>query len=469
MFYYSIFIVFTEQDILINMRISPDIFRAYDIRGKYPNELNEEIAERIGRAAAHFFSQRAQKKTPTVIVCRDVRESSPRLAEALLSGLAAAGAHVRECGIGTTPYFYFLMNTLRPDGGAMVTASHNPPEYNGIKFKQKGNRAVGKGTGMEDIRDLAMGNSPFEAANAGTRVQEPDRRAAYITFLAKGIRMGNITAVIDASGGATTYFLPELLNRFPNFVYKPLFFEPDGGFKKHSANPLLPAAQRAIREELRTGKHRFGVIFDGDGDRSFFFDEQGAFVRSEFIFALLADKILARHPKAAFVLTANTSRAVREYIAAAGGRVVRSRIGYSFVEGVMRKSKAALAVEISGHFHFKEMHYHESGLLAMIKLAALLSQNPRPFSQLVAPFDTYAYSGELNFSVRDTESALRAVKEFYPSERLSFLDGVTVEYPDWWANVRPSNTEPLVRVVLEARDKTLLAQKIEEIRRLIGA
>jgi len=450
-------------------KFNPDIFKAYDIRGKFPEDVNEEIAERIGKATAIFLSRKLRKKRLKILVCQDVRLSSERLKNAVVSGIIVQGNDVFDAGIGTTPFFYFLMSTKNFDGGIMVTASHNPPEYNGFKIRGKRCVPISMGTGLEKIKNLV--NRKFE------NVKEPGSkimldlaklRKEYIDFLSRGVSIGKMSAVIDASGGSACFFLPELLNKFPQLIYKPLFFEPDGSFRKHSPNPLLKDAQKFIKKELERSKFKFGAIFDGDGDRIIFFDEKGNHIPSEFIIGLFADEELKKNPRSWFVLPINTSRGVHEYIAEKGGRIKLSRVGATFVHEAMVKAKASSGGELSGHFYFKDFYYNDSGIFAWLKLADILSQTHKPLSHLIEPLNRYINSGEINFNVKDKKAVLkRVLSKYKKTARISLLDGITADFEDWRFNIRPSNTEPLIRFVLEAKTKELFEEKIKELRVLI--
>lgn len=451
-----------------SMKINPSIFKAYDIRGKYPAEINEEVAEKVGRATAIFISKKLRKRKTKIIVCSDVRLSSPILKDAVIKGIISQGSDVEDVGIGTTPYFYFLMRHLSPDGGLMVTASHNPAEYNGFKIRARGGVAVSSGSGLEEIKKIVISEMGLKSTrDTGFITSAGYFREEYIKFIIRGISIKKINAAIDASGGSTAYFLPRILEKFPEITYKPLFFEPDGSFSKHPPNPLLEKSQEFVKGELRSGKFKFGVIFDGDGDRAVFLDEKGNVLKSEYVFGLLAEEILQKNPGTWFVLPVNTSKGVRDYLKERGGKVKLSRIGYTFMQEAMKNTKAQMGVELSGHFYFKDFFSDDSALMAFLRFAAFLSRNPRPVSQLVKPFETYISSGELNFEVQDKKEVLNRIRKFYQSGKISVLDGITVEYKDWWFNVRPSNTESLIRLVLEAKTQEMFEDKLSEVRGLI--
>jgi len=451
------------------MRINPNIFKAYDIRGKFPAEVNEKIAELVGNATAQFLCQKSRKKQVKILVCRDVRVSSKQIKDSLIKGVINQGSEIVDIGIGTTPFFNFLVSTLKPDGGIMLTASHNPPDFAGFKIRGAGGKPISLGAGLEKIRKIVIARKYSQTQHLGKVNLAPEEslRLKYLDFLSRGISIGKLQAVIDAGGGSASLFLPQLLAKFPDLIYKPLFFEPDGTFQRHPPNPLLKEAQQFIQKELARGIFQFGAIFDGDGDRVVFFDEQGNPVRAEYIFALFAAEALKKEKGLSFVVPINSSKAVREYIEENGGKIKISRVGYTFIRGAMQKNKAPLGVEMSGHFYFKKLFFNDSGLETWLRLAGLLSKTMRPLSQLVKPFERYVSSGEKNFPVKDKKTLLARVKKFYREGKISLLDGVTFEFPDWWFNLRPSNTEEIIRLVVEAKNKELFEEKLKELEGLI--
>lgn len=453
------------------MKINPEIFKAYDIRGKVPGELNEEIAEKVAYATAVFLSGKYKKKKLKFFICRDVRLSSPKLAQAVMKGILAQGSDVVDLGEGTTPYFYYLMATKSVDGGIMVTASHNPPEYNGLKIRGKGSKAVSLGTGLEHIKDLVLDETDDKKNNEHGEVLPPeDHSKEYIDFLAQQVKISRpLKIAVDASGGSTALFLSGLLSRFPNISYKPLFFEVDGSFGRHVPNPLAEESQVHVKKELEAGGYDFGVIFDGDGDRVVFFDETGKKIHPNYILALFAKKILKKKSGQSFVLSVNASRGVREFLEEQEGNVKLSAVGYVFMQKAMKDARALYGVELSGHFYFKDFFYDDSALLAFLKLAEALSEEEEPLSRLVGPFDRYISSGEINFPVKNKESINARFMTHFQNSKLKFLDGVSGEFSDWWFNIRPSNTEPLVRLVLEAKNEKLFEEKMAEIKSLISA
>lgn len=449
------------------MKINPEIFKAYDIRGLYPSEVNEELAHKLGRAVVWFVAKKLRRKKLTVLVCRDTRTSSVSLKDALIRGVLESGANVIDAGMGSTPFFYFLLQKISPHAGIMVTASHNPVLYNGFKIRGPGAEPIFIENGLKELEKFCRSASTSKKTISGKILPYRDHVLAYLNFLAKSVTVrSDLKVVIDASGGCAALYLPRLLSRF-SFIYKPLFFTPSEDFHGRTPNPLLPEVQRFAKEELEKSSFHFGVIFDGDGDRAMFLDELGNPVNPEFIFLLLADSFLKRRVKTCFALTIDTSKSIREYLAEHDAKFILCRRGYPFVRTAMRLVKSPLAVEKSGHFFFREFQYGDSGLLAFLRFADFMSRTRRPLSKIINSLERYVSSGEINFSVKNKKETLMRVARKYRDGKKSKLDGITSEFSDWWFNLRPSNTEPLVRLTLEAKDKLLYEEKMREITKLL--
>lgn len=422
----------------------------------------------MGNATAKFFCQKSRKKQMKILVCRDARISSKAIKGPLVKSIIEHGDEVIDAAIGTTPFFYFLMRVLKPDGGIMITASHNPPEWAGFKIRGRNGSPVSLGTGLEQIKKSAVARKYSKAKTAGMVTMLPgDWRNKYLDFLAEDIKIGKLRAVVDAGGGSAGLFLPDLLNKFPAVIYKPLFFEPDGSFQKHPPNPLLPEARQFVQKELARGIFQFGAIFDGDGDRVVFFDEKGNGVNPEFIFLFFALEELKKNPRSKFALPVDASKNIREVILEKGGKIKLCRRGYTFVKRAMQEADSPLSVEKSGHFFFRKFSYDDSALLAFLRLANFLSQSRRPLSQLVKPLGRYFSPPEFSFPTKDKTTAMARVKKFYKNAPMSLLDGVSVEFSDWWFNLRPSNTEEVVRLVVEAKNEKLFKEKLKELEGLI--
>ena len=448
------------------MRINPNIFKAYDIRGKFPKELDIEGAKKIGNAVAAFLARKYKKRVLTLIVGADVRTSSPVLKKALIDGITLQGSSVIDIGTVTTPLFYFLLQEYGPDGGVMVTASHNPPEYNGFKIRGRNTEAIAEDSGLRSIQKLAGKKELVRGKGLGNISEEKGGAEQYVAYLLKKVKLGASRVVVDAAGGSTTLVLPKLLSYFPGIQYRPLFFEPDGSFSRHSPNPLEPESQEYIKEDLKNGSFDFGVIFDGDGDRAVFFDEFGNYVRGDLITALLAEKLLEKRPGSRVVLEFTASKTVEEYITERGGKVERAKVGFANITRAMKKKKALLGGEGSGHFYFKDFGYNESSMYAFLKMLEIVSGTPKKLSHLVAPLNKYPYiSGQqLFFEVENRVKVMRVLEKRYGKEgKVSKLDGISVEFRDWWFNARPSNTEPLVRLTLEAKTQELFDEKKKEL------
>jgi len=423
------------------------IFKAYDIRGLYPDELDEALAERIGQAAGDFF------KGKTIVVGRDMRTSGPALARAIIDGLTKAGKDVIDIGSVTSPMVTFAVARYGYDGGIMVTASHNPAKYNGIKLCERGAEPVSYDTGINRIEALAIGDGDIPTADQPGTVTEREVLPDYLdhlTSLAGDIH--GLKVVIDAGNGMAGYLMPPLFERIDCEVV-PLYFDLDGSFPNHEANPLKAENIADLQAKVvETGAH-LGIAFDGDGDRVAFVDEQGNAVACDTITALVATEILKESPGAAILYDLRSSWAVREQIEACGGEPVMTRVGHSFIKAKMREHDAAFGGELSGHYYFRENHYCDSGALALLKVLALATREGKPFSQLIAPLQRYFASGEINSEVEDKEGKIEELAEAYADGEALRLDGLSVAYDDWWFNVRPSNTEPVLRLVVEARTR----------------
>lgn len=438
------------------------IFKAYDVRGVVPTELNEELAEKIGRAAV------AVLKARTLAVGRDVRASGPAISAAFVRGALSAGADVIDTGSITTPMNYFAVGSLGTDGGVMVTASHNPPKYNGFKFSAAGARPVSYETGLAQMEELvASGNLP-SAARPGT-LSTRDLSADYRTHLrrfAKGLKPMKIA--VDTANGAVG----------PHFNYNteglpidlvPLYFEPDGSFPNHEPNPLKAENMRALQEAVRRGKCDFGVAFDGDGDRAMFTDELGQIVPPDLVTALLAPWMLRGEPVgSAVAYDLRSSWAVPEEIEAAGGSAIETRVGHSFIKAVLRDKNAVYGGELSGHYYFRDNFCCDSGEIAFFVLWSLLSDSGRTLGDLVKPLKRYHSSGEINFEVADKDAVIDRIAREFADGHVYYLDGISIKYADWHFNVRKSNTEPLLRLTLEARTAGGLSANLERVRKIIG-
>src|SRR5712691_1873643 len=439
--------------------LDPKIFKAYDVRGIYPDELDEEGAYAIGRAYVEEFEPRR------IAVGRDMRLSSPTMARAVIEGAADAGADVLDVGLVGTEMVYFTVGALELDGGIEVTASHNPKEYTGMKIVRRGALPVGGDSGLLDIRTRALGD--LGEPKGGSSIRQEDIWPQYVERVLSFIDVGavkRLRVIIDAANGMAGVMLPPVLERLPIDAV-PCFFEPDGSFPNHEPNPLLPENREFIvRKTLDEGAD-LGVAFDGDADRCFFVDDTGEFVPGDFVTALLAETVLEREPGAKIIYDVRASWAVPETIERAGGIPLVNRVGHAFIKHRMREEGAAFGGEVSGHYYFRDFSQADSGVIPFLLMLEIVSRKGRRLSEILAPFrERYFLTGELNTPVADVALKLQELKErFGPEGTVSHLDGISVDADGWHMNVRPSNTEPLLRLTLEARTRELMARKRDEV------
>ena len=443
--------------------LDPKVFKAYDVRGLYPDELDEAGAEAIGRAYVEQFEPRR------MAVGRDMRLSSPAMQEALMRGAASAGADVLDLGLVGTEMVYFAVGSLGLEGGAMVTASHNPKQYTGMKLVRRGALPVGGESGLLDVRDRALASNKLLQARTGGSIERYDIWPAYVERVLSFVEVAAIKplkVVIDAANGTAGAMLPPVLERLPVEVVR-CYFEPDGSFPNHEPNPLLPENREFIvRKTLKEGAD-LGVAFDGDADRCFFVDDTGEFVPGDFVTALFAGSVLEKEPGAKIIYDLRASRAVPDTIERAGGVPLVNRVGHAFIKTRMRKEDAAFAGEVSGHYYFRDFSQADSGVVPFLLMLELISKRGR-LSEILAPFRSrYFITGELNTPVPDVALKLQELKERYADGRISHLDGISVDFDDWHFNVRPSNTEPLLRLNLEALSEQLMEEKRDEVLEVI--
>ena len=447
--------------------LDPRIFKAYDVRGIYGAELDEEGAQAIGRAFVEVFEPKR------IAVGHDMRLSSPAMAEAVIAGAAEAGAEVLELGLVGTEMVYFAVGELGLDGGVAVTASHNPKEYTGMKIVRAGALPVGGESGLPEIRDRALADSQGQTqgqtlGQTPGRVQKYDVWPAYVERVLSFVDVSAIRplkVVIDAANGMAGAMLPPVLEHLPQLDVVRCFFEPDGTFPNHEPNPLLPENREFIvRKTLDEGAD-FGVAFDGDADRCFFVDDTGEFVPGDFATAIFAEAVLVKEPGAKVIYDVRASWAVPETIEGRGGVPLMNRVGHAFIKQRMREEGAAFAGEVSGHYYFRGFTQADSGVIPFLLMLERISTDGRKLSEILQPFrERYFITGELNTPVPDVDAKLREIEErFGPEGRVSHLDGVSVDADDWHMNVRPSNTEPLLRLNLEARTPELMERKRDEV------
>jgi phosphomannomutase len=445
--------------------LAPGVFKAYDVRGLYPSELDEDGAYAIGRAYVEQFEPRR------IAVGRDMRLSSPTMAEAVVRGASDGGADVVDIGMVGTEMLYFTVGELALDGGVMVTASHNPKEYTGMKIVRRGALPVGGESGLLEVRDRAV-RGEWRGANRGQVLQDDiwGRFVERVLSFVDADTIRPLRVVADAANGMAGVMLPRVLDRLPQVEAVRCYFEPDGSFPNHEPNPLLPENREFIVARTRDESADFGVAYDGDADRCFFVDDTGEFVPGDFVTALFAEQVLAKEPGGKVIYDVRASWAVPEAIERAGGVALVNRVGHSFIKQRMREEGAVFAGEVSAHYYFREFSQADSGVVPFLLMLELVSQRG-PLSALLAELRSrYFLTGEINTPVSDVALKLQELKErFGPEGRVSHLDGLSVEAEDWHFNVRPSNTEPLLRLNLEARSQDLMERKRDEVLALIRA
>ncbi|MDI6733135.1 MAG: phosphomannomutase/phosphoglucomutase [Planctomycetota bacterium] len=459
------------------------IFKAYDIRGKYPSELDEAKARAIGWALVQFLHsalcvvrppdrirrEDPRPKTLSIVVGRDFRVSSPALSANLIKGLLEGGAEVADISEVTTPMLYFASGFYHFDASVMVTASHNPPEYNGFKICRENAIALSETTGLRDIENTAS-----RYKKSSDRKMPPIKRfniiEDYKKFILRFIRFSHskkpIKIVVDTTNGSVGPVFDEVFSAEPTgsggkgtmiLDIVRLFFEPDGRFPNHEPNPMKDENVIDLKSAIKERKADLGAAFDGDGDRVIFFDENANRIQNDLITALIARECLKEHPDEHIVYDLRSSRMLKEEIEKMGGKGVRERVGHAFIKATMRKYNAPFGGELSGHYYYRDNFFADSGLITFIYLINIIAREDKPISQIIQPLQRYYSSGELNFVVQGKEEKMKQIAREFSDRKPDYLDGITIEYPDWWFNLRPSNTEPLLRLNIEADTPEKLA------------
>lgn len=444
------------------------MFKTYDIRGIVPDQLNPDMAYKIGRGLVLTLG------VDQVAVGRDMRVSGPELAAALINGIRDQGASVDDLGLVSTDALYFAVGKYGYPAGVMITASHNPPEYNGFKICREGARAVSFDDGIGKIRDYVLGGT-FPEPKSGKHGDLHQRRIleAYVDHALGLIDVSAIKPLkvaVDAGNGMAGETIPLVFKRLPCEL-APMYFELDGTFPHHLANPIEPQNVADLQKKVVEAKCDLGVAFDGDADRMFLIDEHGKAVGGDMVTAMVGIALLKDHPGAAICYNLICSRSVPEVIAAHGGRPIRTPVGHSLIKKIMRAQDAIFGGEHSGHFYFRDNWYADSGLIAMLTVLKLISDANQPLSTVLAPLDTRFRSGEINSRVTDAAAIMKSVEQHYAAAgaEIDHLDGVTVSFPDRWFNLRASNTEPLLRLNVEADDPATLKSLTDEVLGMIQA
>jgi phosphomannomutase len=454
--------------------MDPAIFKAYDIRGIYPDQVDEEDAWKIGFSTARFLRsllrgyERGQANAQCLCVGRDMRTHSESLAHALMEGMNSSGANVIDIGMIDTPQMYFAVNHLGTCGGVQVTASHNPAKYNGFKISALGARPVGVDTGLKEIKHIATALIHTKGRVTGS-VEKYDLTEDYKNHVLKflNLNLRPMKIAIDASNGMAGKMVPAVFDDVPIKIF-PINFQHTGKFK-HEPNPLVEKNLAQVKSAVKKNKCHFGLCFDGDADRLMMVDEKGATVGCDLMTALIAPYFLRRQPRSTIVYDLRSSLVVQEEIIGNGGTPRRERVGHAYMKKAMRDSHAVFGGELSGHFYYRENFCCDSGLITLVQVLNIISEANMPLSELVAPLRRYCSSGEVNFIVDDKRAKMNQLAAKYNDGEIDSLDGVTVRYKDWWFNCRPSNTEPLLRLNLEAKNEEIFEEKYTEVQGLLGS
>jgi phosphomannomutase len=442
------------------------IFKAYDIRGSYPEDLDEPTAEKIGAAFAALLGP------GPIAVGRDVRPSSPALAASFIRGFTGAGGSVTDFGLSSSPFLYYAIIRGKFHGGAMITASHLPPHENGIKLCRENAIPLSGEKGLPALERMVHELPGRSTQPADHRITgsygKGDLAASYIDAVAALVRDPRPLAIVaDAGDGMAGPEVRRFFPKFPSLAAVVMHAEPDGRFSHHGPNPFLPRATTELEEAVRKSGADFGVAFDGDADRCIFIDDRGGRVPADLVTALVAGHYLSREPGSTILYDLRSSRVVAETVTALGGRAVRCRVGHAFIKEQMRHENALFAGELSGHYYFRDMGFCDNGLAAMVQMINLLSAQEKPLSELIRPLRKYASTGEVNIRVGNPETVMAAIRNAFSDATIDLLDGLTIEYPSWWFNLRPSNTEPLIRLNLEAGTEAAMERKKEEVLQVI--
>lgn len=444
------------------MKINQSIFKAYDIRGKVPSEINGEVALLVGKALADFLPE------GEVAVGRDMRPDSKELADSIVEGLTLQGRTVIDLGEITSDMIYFAVGKLGLAGGAMVTASHNPGEYNGIKLTSKGVEPIGVDTGLKTIESLVL-RDEFKQEGKKGNVKKLDIVNDWVSFaLGFAPDLSDLRIGLDAGNGMAGILMPALLDK-TNLEIEGLYTELDGTFPNHPANPLDHNNLKDLISLVKTNGLDCGLAFDGDADRVFMVDENGEVVSASIVGAILAERFIKSNPGSSIIYNVITSKIVPDEVKTLGGKSIRSRVGHSYIKAEMRKTGAIFACEHSGHFYFKDFYCADSGLIAAMMVLDEMSKSGKSLSGICEPFrGKYFQSGEVNFEVTDKQKAIESIANHFGDGSKDYLDGLTVTYDNWWFNVRPSNTEPYLRLNIESENSELTKQKLLEITDIIN-
>ncbi len=445
--------------------IDTSIFKAYDVRGLVPSQLHPEVARRIGRAFVDYLGAKR------IALGRDCRLSSPEIAAAFVAGARSQGAEVTDIGVVGTDMLYYYVAAHDLDGGAIVTASHNPKQWNGLKMVRRGALALSGDAGIKEIREWLGAGRYAEAPEPSGALQQATVRDDYarhcLSFIEPAL-VPRLKVVLDTANGMGAVGAEAIFPQLPALETVRMFFELDGTFPNHPADPLLEENRRDVVARVRAEGADLGIAWDGDADRCFFIDDRGDYVPGDFVTAILGEAFARREPGARIVYDVRASRAVADRVAAAGGVPLMNRVGHAFIKKRMRDEQAAFGGEVSGHFYFRRNWFADNGMIPALLVLELIGREGRPLSEILAPLrERYHISGEVNSRVEDVERALARIEERYGDGRIGRLDGISIDYDDWHFNVRPSNTEPLLRLNLEADTQAGMQRRRDEVLSLI--
>ena len=441
------------------------IFKAYDIRGLSPSQIDGEVARRVGRAFIDYLGARR------IAVGHDMRASSPEIAEGFIRGVRSQGTAVLDVGTVGTDMLYFAVARENLEGGAIITASHNPKEWNGIKMVRRGAEALSGDAGIKEIKEWVLaGRYADDPGDVGPPVEKKDIREAYARHCLSFVDVAGlpkIKVVLDAGNGMGSVGAETVFPRLPLQLVR-MYFELDGSFPNHPPDPLVEANRQAIVARVVSEKAQLGIAWDGDADRCFFIDDTGEFVPGDFVTALLGEAYCRKEKGAKIVYDVRASRAVSDRVRAAGGTPLMNRVGHAFIKKRMREENAVFGGEVSGHFYFRENSFADNGMIPALLVLEMLGREKRRFGDILAPLRArYFLSGEINSTVKDTEAVFARIEERYREARILKMDGINVDYDDWHFNVRVSNTEPLVRLNLEAYTRSEMERRRDEVLALI--
>jgi len=450
-------------------KIDESIFKAYDIRGIYPTQLNEELAYNLGRGYATFIL-RDNPKAKNIVIGSDMRLSSPTLKKELIRGLIESGLNVIDIGLVSTPTFYFAVGFYKYDGGIQVSASHNPKEYNGFKMVKNNSLPISKDTGIMDIKNIILENGFIESKNIGEIIRKENilddlNKEQLFSFDISKIKKFKI--VIDAANSMGALDMEEFFKKVPADLIK-INFELDGNFPSHEADPLKEENLELLKRKVVENRADFGIAPDGDGDRYFFVDEKGNSLRQEILRGIMAQIELAENPGATVAYDIRPGRITKDMIEEMGGKSIVTPVGHSLIKEIMIKNNAIFGGESSGHYFYKKSYgTFEMPFILVLKFLKFLSEKNVSFSEAVSKYKKYYHSGEINFKVNDVQQKIDQIEKEYSEGKVIKIDGLTVEFPDWWFNLRGSNTEPVLRLNLEADSEKLMKEKIQEVSKII--